>query len=195
MTRIPTEGTEDLRAVEARGSCDTAEHSREVKGTPAQIEVHSERIGGVYRVREDTVLTIDLAVTIDVHIADITSLRARAEGRTVLSYEGISFFLRLEEPISLVDVVGVVGVTDGITDSTIVHVLVSTKVEDLILVVGEVTTYAERPVAEVRLVVQCDFDTLVLHRTDISVVGFEGELRGDVNLHQDIGRLTSVEVY
>ena len=85
--------------------------------------------------------------------------------------------------------------TDGITDSTIVHVLVSTEVEDLILVVGEVTTYAERPVTEVRLVVQCDFDTLVLHRTYISVVGTQGELRGDVDLHQDIGRLTSVEVY
>ena len=86
---------------------------------------------------------------------------------------------------------------NGIANATVVgvHILISTEAEDLILVVGEVTTYAERPVTEVRLVVQCDFDTLILHRTDISVVGLERELRGDVNLHQDIGRLTSVEVY
>ena len=86
---------------------------------------------------------------------------------------------------------------NGIANATVVgvHILISTEAEDLIFVVGEVTAYTKRPVTEVRLVVQCDFDTLILHRTYISVVGLERELRGDVNLHQDIGRLTSVEVY
>ena len=85
--------------------------------------------------------------------------------------------------------------SDGIAcTGSAVHVLVRTEAEDLILVVGEVTAYTECPVSDGRLIVQCDLHTSILHRTDISVVGLEGELGGYIHLHQDIGRLAGIEV-
>ena len=84
---------------------------------------------------------------------------------------------------------------DGVACTGVaVHILVRSKAEDLILVVGEVTAYTECPVSDGRLIVQCDLHAPILHRADISVVGLEGEFGGHIHLHQDIGRLAGIEV-